>query len=264
MNQQLQGSSKNSCEEWRLLKYESADPYENMAVEDAILSAVEKSESPNTLRLWRNRNSIVIGCYQSVDLEINHQAAMRTGVKVVRRFTGGGAVYHDFGNLNFSIFIHKPHRLIRDDLNVNFQMFSKWLIAALRNLQVTARFERNNSIFIGNQKISGMAAANKLHSFLLHGTLLVNTKIDVLNQVLKKSVRRKRRYVQSRWTEVANLSKYLAHPIKLEDIQNELLHAFQNEYHIKLNLDTLTSYEHDQCNLLYNNKYAQPEWNLKF
>ena len=109
-----------------------------------------------------------------------------------------------------------------------------------------------------------MAAAHKLHSFLLHGTLLVNTNLDVLHHVLKENVRRKSRYVQSRWAKVTNLNEYLAHPIRIEDLQNELQHAFQNEYHVKLNLNSLTSYEHKHSKILYNSKYSQPEWNLKF
>jgi lipoate-protein ligase A len=92
---------------WRLLNLEYTDAPSNLALEEAIARQVGEGKSPPTLRLWRNRNAAVIGENQSVNAELRLDACRELGVEVVRRFTGGGAVYHDLGNLNYSICTRK-------------------------------------------------------------------------------------------------------------------------------------------------------------
>jgi len=91
-------------ETWRLLDVEYRDdPFMNMSVEEAIPREVGEGKAPNTVRFWHNSNTIVLGCFQSATLEVNFDACKETGTTVVRRFTGGGAVYHDAGNLNYAV-----------------------------------------------------------------------------------------------------------------------------------------------------------------
>src|SRR5256885_2711764 len=102
-------------ETWRLVDLEYRDdPFMNMSVEEAIPRAVGEGKAPNTVRFWHNSNTIVLGCFQSALLEVNFDACKETGTTVVRRFTGGGAVYHDAGNLNYAISLRKGHPLVPD------------------------------------------------------------------------------------------------------------------------------------------------------
>src|SRR2546428_10954430 len=99
-------------ETWRLVDIEySNDPFMNLAVEEAIPRMVGERKAPTTVRFWHNSNTIVIGCFQSAKLEVNMEACKETGTKIVRRFTGGGAVYHDRGELKYAILFRKGHRL---------------------------------------------------------------------------------------------------------------------------------------------------------
>src|SRR5439155_1417402 len=92
------------------------DPFMNMSVEEAIPRAVGEGKALNTVRFWHNSNTIVLGCFQSAPLEVNFDACQETGTTVVRRFTGGGAVYHDAGNLNYAISLKKGHRSVNREL----------------------------------------------------------------------------------------------------------------------------------------------------
>src|SRR2546430_15838953 len=89
------------AETWRLLDTEYRDdPFMNMSVEEAIPRAVGEGSAPNTVRFWHNSNTIVLGCFQSADLEVNYDACKETGIQVVRRFTGGGGASHYAGHLD--------------------------------------------------------------------------------------------------------------------------------------------------------------------
>src|SRR6266568_1343776 len=114
----LPHSPREGCralETWRLVDHEYRDnPYMNLAVEEAIPRMVGEGKAPSTVRFWHNSNTIVIGCFQSAKLEVNMQACKETGPEIVRRFTGGGAVDHDSGNLNYAISLRKGHRLVPD------------------------------------------------------------------------------------------------------------------------------------------------------
>ena len=94
----VEGEAETSS--WRLLDLEYADAPSNLALEEAIAGQVGEGKSPSTLRLWRNRNAAIIGENQSAYAEVRLGACKELGAEVVRRFTGGGAVYHDLGNLN--------------------------------------------------------------------------------------------------------------------------------------------------------------------
>src|SRR5881628_1017661 len=109
-------------ETWRLVDLEYRDnPFMNLAVEEAIPRMVGEGKAPSTVRFWHNSNTIVLGCFQSAELEVNFEECKETGTKVVRRFTGGGAVYHDGGNLNYAISLRRGHRIVpSDDLQFVF------------------------------------------------------------------------------------------------------------------------------------------------
>src|SRR3989442_7324941 len=115
------------AETWRLLDTEYRDdPFMNMSVEEAIPRAVGEGSAPNTVRFWHNSNTIVLGCFQSADLKVNYDACKETGTQVVRRFTGGGGVYHDAGNLNYAISLKKRHSLLpENDLQLGFPRISE-------------------------------------------------------------------------------------------------------------------------------------------
>src|SRR3989475_11534795 len=96
----------------RLVDMEDRDnPFMNMAVEEAIPRVVGEGKSPSTVHFWHNSNTIVIGCFQSARLEVNMEACKETETEIVRRFTGGGAVYHGSGNLNYAISLRKGRPL---------------------------------------------------------------------------------------------------------------------------------------------------------
>src|SRR6266700_5460127 len=134
----LRERSEGLVENWRLVDVEYRDdPFMNMSVEEAIPRAVGESKAPNTVRFWHNSNTIVLGCFQSARLEVNFDACKETGTEIVRRFTGGGAVYHDSGNLNYGISLRKGHPLVPDQyLQSVFEKLSEGSVHGLRKLGV--------------------------------------------------------------------------------------------------------------------------------
>src|SRR5437667_10903392 len=174
------------AETWRLLDTEYPDdPFMNMSVEEAIPRSVGEGEAPNTVRFWHNSNMIVLGCFQSADLEVNYDACKETGTQVVRRFTGGGAVYHDGGNLNYAISLKKGHPLVPDnDLQLVFQRLSEGTVDGLRSLGVHAEFQPLNVIHVDGKKVSGAAGSVTWGTVVYHGCSLVASDLATLGRVL--------------------------------------------------------------------------------
>lgn len=243
--------------EWR------EDPYYNMAVEEALALAVGEGIAPNTLRFWRNDNTIVIGCFQCLSLEIRLQECLKHGVKVVRRFTGGGAVYHDAQNLNYAISFKRPSPISRDDVLEGYRVVGRAVVRGLRRLGVEANFVPVNDIQIGERKVSGMAGALTTKFLFIHGCILVGSNIEILSKVL--NVPREKLEAKGVGTvraRVTTIRDEVGRDISMDEVKDALLRGFEEEFHVEFEPGELTKWELDVAEKLYRKKYASIEWNL--
>jgi len=160
------------------------EPRHNLAVDEALA----RTAGPEpVLRLWRNDRCVVVGRFQLADAEVDRGAADRLGVPVFRRFTGGGAVYHDPGNLNVSLVASRDDPIIEGRFGGGLQRLYgamlEPLAAAVRTLGVRAEPARRGLV-VGGRKLGGIAAWVGGRSVLLHATLLIDADLVTLDRVL--------------------------------------------------------------------------------
>lgn len=187
----------------KFLLLHSTDPYHNLAVEEYVF---EKTQD-NVFILWQNDKTVVIGKNQNINCELDFDFVKENGIKVARRITGGGAVYHDLGNLNYS-FISSTGKE-----GIDFAYFTKPIIEALTALGVDARLSGRNDIEVEGKKISGNAQYSKNGRTLHHGTLLFDTDLSVLSSALHVDEEKfKSKAIKSTRSRVTNLKSLI--PIK--------------------------------------------------
>lgn len=156
----------------KYLVNKSTDPYFNMAFDEWCLENIDIGEP--VFYLWKNRPSVIIGLNQNASQEVNLDYLRQNGITLARRVTGGGAVYHDLQNLNYSI-------IGRDACP---EIFAE----ALRKLGIDAELTGRNDIFVGGKKVSGYAKRIWKDRVLIHGTLMYDVDIDVLTKALTTPV----------------------------------------------------------------------------
>ena len=253
-------------ETWRLVDAEYRDdPFMNMSVEEAIPRSVGEGEAPNTVRFWHNSNTIVLGCFQSADLEVNYDACKETGTQVVRRFTGGGAVYHDAGNLNYAISLKKGHPLVPDnDLQLVFQRLSEGTVEGLRSLGVRAEFQPINDIQVDGRKVSGAAGSVRWGTVFHHGCILVASDLAILRRVLNvPGVKLADRHVANVQKRVTTVRDELQKDLTTRDVRDAIVRGIERSYNIRLVEGQLSSSELSLAKELYDSKYNTSQWNLE-
>lgn len=244
---------KDNMEEWRLLRSNLSNPYLNMAIEEAILVSVNEGEAPSTLRFWRNSRSVVLGRSQNVSDEVNIKECKRYGVKIIRRFTGGGAVYQDLGNLNWTFIISRESEFCPNTLSELYEFACNIVIEGLKDLGVDARFIRPNSIFVRNRKVSGLAAYIKRNAVLCHGTLLIHSNLKILSKVLSRP-----RY------EVTNIADEIKDGslVTIRVIRDAILHSFKRQCRVRVKPGDLNLYEVLLSKSLCEGRYQRDSWNF--
>ncbi len=253
-------------ETWRLIDLEyREDPFRNMSVEEAIPRAVGEGAAPNTVRFWHNSNTIVLGCFQSADLEVNFDACKASGTEIVRRFTGGGAVYHDAGNLNYAISLKRGHPLVPgNDLQLVFQRLSEGTIAGLKSLGVNAEFQPINDIQVDGKKVSGAAGSIRWGTTFHHGCILVASDLAILGKVLNvPRVKLADRHVASVQKRVTTIRDELQKEITTRDVRNAIVQGIENVYNVRLEQGQLSKSEAANVKELYDTKYSTSKWNLE-
>ena len=160
---------------------DSLDPTYNLALEQHLFDTLTP-DMPGWFLLWQNGPSIIVGRHQNTVQEVNQELIRRFDLPVVRRVTGGGAVYHDTGNLNFSFL--QPHARNSGNAPLDFALFLRPIVEALADVGVQAAFSSRNDLTVDGRKVSGSAQLRRPHGVLHHGTLLVNLDMDMLGAVL--------------------------------------------------------------------------------
>lgn len=193
----------------------SHDPFYNQAFEEYVYQTFPDEDF---FFLWQNAPAVVVGSYQNICREVHVEALRRRGIPVVRRMTGGGTVYHDLGNVNYTY-------ILRTNGTMNYDQVLYPVITALNAIGVPARKNRLCDIAIGDQKISGSAQRMTKGRLLHHGTLLFSSDLSVLDQI---TTHRKNDCFQSRGTQsaictVTNIQAHLAEPMTIEEFQTRLL-----------------------------------------
>ncbi len=239
-------------------------PYLNLALEEAIALAVGMKKAPETLRFWRNDRTVVIGFFQCPSLEVNYDECLRYGVKVVRRFTGGGAVYHDLGNLNFALSLRRENPIIRERLFRGFELVGKALELGLKRLGVrNTSFRPINSVLIGRNKVVGMAGLITRELIFVHGSLLINSNTGVLKRVLDGfKGETKGRFVRSKRQEVVTLEQALGMEVEAGFIKKNITKSLEEVLGIEFCEEGLTYHERKLAEKLYLEKYSKIEWSL--
>jgi lipoate-protein ligase A len=180
--------------------------------------------------LWQNEPSIIVGKGQNTAEEINPEFVKRNRIHVVRRLSGGGAVYHDLGNLNFTFIVNRSGYRAFD-----FQQFTAPIIRTMNALGVSSVFNGRNDLAIEGRKFSGNAQYVRKDRLLHHGTLLVNSNLDDVEKALSVPEDKiKSKGIKSIRSRVANISEYLGEPIPVAQFRDLLLeHLFQGERDIE-------------------------------
>lgn len=187
------------------------NPYYNLAVEEYLL----KHTDDEYILLWQNEPTVVIGKNQNAFAEVNLEYTKENAIHVARRITGGGAVYHDSGNLNYSYIAKK------EGSEIDFERFSRPVIDALQEMGISAVLSGRNDIIVGDRKISGNAQTTYGDRVLHHGTLLFNSNLDILSNALRVDEEKvKAKAIKSTRSRVANISEFLSKKTSLSDFVN--------------------------------------------
>ncbi len=233
----------------------STNPYFNIATEEYLL----KNFSEDVFMLYVNQPSIIIGKHQNTFAEINYRLAKHKGVSIVRRLSGGGAVYHDEGNLNFTFI-----KTSNDGKLVDFKGFTKPIVDLLQSLGVDARFEGHNSLYVKGKKFSGNAEHVFKNRVMHHGTLLFNTDMQTLAELLYVSTSRFiDNAVKSVRAKTTNLSQHLPASITIETLK-KLIFEYLQLKDSSIKQYSLSPWDKQQINNLVENKYATWEWNFGY
>ena len=197
-----------------IIRHET-DPYFNLAAEEYVLKNFER----DSFMLWRNEPAIIVGKHQNTLAEINQEYVKENMIKVVRRLSGGGAVFHDLGNLNFTFIASgENHQL------VDFRKFTQPILEVLQKLEIEARFEGRNDLTIDGRKFSGNAEHVHKNRVLHHGTLLFSSQMADLSSALKVDPDKfQDKAVKSVRSRVTNISEHLKTPLSVLEFRDLVL-----------------------------------------
>ncbi|MCF7927006.1 MAG: lipoate--protein ligase family protein [Candidatus Izimaplasma sp.] len=234
------------------LKNSNTDPYFNLAFEEYVLKHLKTEE--DVFYLWRNKKSVIIGRNQSPYNEVNLKYAHENNIPLIRRCSGGGAVYHDLGNINFTHITKHTKKYLN-----NYAYFLTPIISVLNNLGINAKFVEKSHVYVEDKKISGNAQSFYKDKMIHHGTILYNIDTENAKNVLSRNRRFKGKAVDSKRSEIINIKPL----IKLDTTIESFMEYFLNELlmHDTSRLVKLTDHDYQKIENLKENKYQTVKWN---
>lgn len=230
------------------------DPFLNIAAEEYYV----KNSKQNMCMIWVNDRSVIIGKHQNIYAEINYPYLRNNSIPVIRRISGGGAVFHDMGNVNFS-FIQQANK---SDL-VNFGKFTAVIKSFMQSFGIEVGISKRNSLFIGERKFSGHAEHVFHNTVLHHGTLLFNTDLNALQNSITPGKEFQSKAMPSVRSEVMNIAPLLPYGIDIQLFIQDFIKWLHSYYPGSSNYDGKIA-EQEAIKKLVADKYKTWEWNFGY
>lgn len=230
----------------------STEPAWNLAAEEYLLS----SSHEDCFMLWRNRSAVIVGCNQNTRAQVNAEFLEKYNTPVVRRLSGGGAVYHDLGNVNFTL-IDVSGR----DRQMDFRTYTRPILDHLNRIGVPAVFDGRNDLSLEGRKISGNAQYIHRGRILHHGTLLFDVDLEMLAEALLVDPSKfQDKAVDSIRQRVTNIRPHLPDSVSIEKFVEQLLLSVQESKNARR--ASFSEADRQAIESLADEKYRRWEWNF--
>lgn len=246
--------------EWRLLPLNVDDAFTNMAIDEAVCWLNARGKAPNTVRFYRWKPSAVsIGYFQGVKQEVDLARAKRYGIHVVRRITGGGAVFHDHeGELTYSVVCRESE--VPNEIIASYREICRGLVQGFERLGLKAEYQPVNDVLVNGKKISGSAQTRRWGSVLQHGTALIDLDVRRMFELLKVSPEKiSDKFIASVYERVTSLKRELGEKPSFDKVAAAMRDGFERAFGIKLIEGELTA-EETRLAAEIRQKYASGEW----
>lgn len=245
---------------WRFIEFESDCPLFNLAIDEAILCA-HKRGAP-VLRIWRNTKKVVIiGRFQCPEYEASVELCRRFGISIIRRFTGGGAVYQDEGSVNLSVAVPVDSPFFYGLGDNLYKLLGMIISSFLLEYGIDSTL-KGNSVFVGEKKIAGMAGYVGRDIVFHHASLIVSTDPKFIERILKGREYDSCRCVKSNRQPTTSLSLELKREIKYDELKERLKEIPPQLFEISLVSSPLTAEEIEIAEKIYREKYLHRDYSI--
>ncbi|MGD0056983.1 MAG: biotin/lipoate A/B protein ligase family protein [Methanomassiliicoccales archaeon] len=242
---------------WRLIDTDLAPPAYTSAADEAIVIARQKNIAPNTLHLYRrDRPTVSLGYFENVQESVNLEVAKERGVQLVRRMSGGSAIFTDPNQMIYSVVLEKE--MVPESPNETFPIVCEGIIKALNVFGLEAEFKPINDVLVKGKKISGSAQTRKWDVVLQHGTIIVDADFTLMFRVLR--TKKKKVKIQEGMT---SLAKELGRVPSMDEVKAAIVKGFSQQFNVEIVKGVLTNFERNTIDRLIEEKYGKEEYTLR-
>ena len=237
-----------------------------MAIDEAIMLAMKEGKAPPTLRIYRWKPSAVsIGTFQGMRDEVDVEFCKSKSIDIIRRITGGGAVYHDYnGEVTYSIIMPKEHPLALDDILDSYKLLCGGIVKALNHLDIkNGEFKPINDVTVGEKKVSGNAMTRRHDCVLQHGTTLLDLDVNLMFTILKVPQEKiSDKMISDVKERVTSIQDILNRQVHIDELRDALALGFSEALEIELIPGKLSPEEQQRAEILAKEKYSTDTWNF--
>jgi len=246
--------------DWRLIDSDLISPEESSAQDEAILEARIKDLVPNTIHFYRRKEPTVsLGYFQKVEDVVDPDYCKISNIKVIRRMSGGSAIYTDSKQLIYAI-------VLKEDLGTvpeSYKKICEAIVLGLSFVGIKAKFKPENDILVGSKKVSGSAQLRRQGTILQHGTIIVDSNFKAMFKALKVPDEKFKPHGLKHPEQKMTSLKKEGYKFKMKDLKEAIAKGFEDHFNVKIKKSDFTDFEEDLVNDLIKEKYGTFEWNLR-
>lgn len=247
--------------QWRLIENGSQDAFTNMAIDQAISKLHFKIQKPTVRFYGWKPSAISIGYFQGIKQEVDVDKCKELGVDVVRRITGGGAVFHD-EELTYSFVCSESSGIVPKNIMDSYKKICNSLVLGFNELDLEASFVPLNDIIIDGQKVSGNAQTRRDKNVLQHGTILIEVDVDKMFSVLRvPDEKMKGKIIEDVKQRVTSIDNQLGKKVEFQAVCDAMKKGFEENFGVELVKEELTQEEKDLADKIREETFSREDWN---